>query len=104
MISYKSVSLSNPLFDDLSKYINNYDLIVYYESELLVPFNCLKYKHNNDVLVLNSFTDYYRYNGNVVYDPNDLPEVFDFTNVYKIGKVDFINGKQTFYCLGRVVS
>ena len=91
----------NPLFDDLSNIISQYDLIIYLETELLVPFNLLRYKHNNKlVLAVNTFEDHFRYNKNLAYCASDLIDMCDMIDVKESNKIDIKNYIFCCYSIG----
>jgi hypothetical protein len=93
----------NPLFNDLTDLIKDVDLIIYPETELLVPFNMLKYKNKGNIFCSNY---YYYFNDplalNVVCSEDELEEICLLKSKVK-GNIKLNNGeyiRPAFYCLG----
>lgn len=89
----------NPLFDDISEHILDVDLIIYPETELLVPFNMLKYKNTKLIFAVNFFYVDYKLNINQAYSAEDLEDLCCIQNSIK-GHVE-VNGKKAYYVLGK---
>jgi hypothetical protein len=94
----------NPLFNDISEYIEDVDLIIYPETELLIPFEMLKYKNKKMIFVVNYFNHDHKLNINVAYNEQDLADMCCIENVVVEGVIDTITSqshKKTYYVLGK---
>lgn len=91
----------NIIFDDLSDVIDDFDLVVHYQNEDTLPFDYLKFKHNKDILVFNSFIYHYRYNNNLALNEDDLMEICNIGTLYEKGRIKFVNNKYCFYVYGK---
>jgi hypothetical protein len=93
----------NPLFNDISEYIDGVDLIIYPETELLVPFEMLKYKNKKMTFVVNYFNHDHKLNINVAYNGQDLANMCCIENIVVEGVIDTITSqshKKAYYVLG----
>lgn len=76
------VIYENPITYDLSNLIKENDLIIYPETETLVPFYLLKYKQKNKMIFCCNFLRYdYKINNNLAYSEEDL---IDMCNIFKV--------------------
>jgi len=93
----------NPLFDDISEHIDDVDLIIYPETELLVPFEMLKYKNKKLIFAVNYFWIDYKLNINQAFNENDLVDICCIKNIIVKGVVEMntnISAKKAYYVLG----
>jgi hypothetical protein len=98
-----SIIQINPLFNDISKYIDDVDLIIYPETELLVPFEMLKYKNKKLTFVVNYFNHDHKLNINLAYNEQDLADMCCIENIVVEGMIDTITSKshkKAYYVLG----
>jgi hypothetical protein len=98
-----SIIQINPLFNDISKYIDDVDLIIYPETELLVPFEMLKYKNKKLTFVVNYFNHDHKLNINLAYNEQDLANMCCIENIVVEGMIDTITSKshkKAYYVLG----
>jgi hypothetical protein len=94
----------NPLFDDISEHIDNVDLIIYPETELLVPFEMLKYKNKKLVFAINYFWLDHKLNINQAFNEDDLVDLCCIEDIVVKGEVEMntnISQKKAYYVLGR---
>lgn len=89
----------NPIFHDLSEYIKDCDLVVYPETELLVPFYMLKYKHTMPYFCANFIYYPNKININEVYSKEDMIETCEMKKVIVIDsiKVNYTGNQKTYY-------
>lgn len=93
----------NPLFDDIQKEIDDSDLVVYHDSEFLVPLNLFHHKHKNkDVLIMNTYDSVYKHCINYAYSSEDLLYIYPMKNVYSCGTVPFVNYMDTHWAYGKL--
>lgn len=93
----------NPLFDNIQKDIEPFDLIIYHDSELLVPLDYFYHKHKDkDVLIMNTFLLHYKHNTNLAYSEQDLLYLYPMKDVYSVGRVPLVNNAQTYYSYGKL--
>lgn len=94
--------IKNPLFEDMQPYIDCHDLIVYHDSEYLVPLELMKHHHNEkDVFIMNTF-DTQKHCKNYVYSKNDLLDVYPMKELYSAGTTHFYNEVYTFHSYGKI--
>jgi hypothetical protein len=94
----------NPLFDDISEHIDNVDLIIYPETELLVPFEMLKYKNKKLMFVINYFWIDHKLNINQAFNEDDLVDLCGVEDVIVKGMVEMNtnrSAKKAYYVLGK---
>ena len=92
----------NPLFNDISDLIKDVDLIIYPETELLVPFNMLRYKNVGNVFCSNYYYMNNHLDINIVCSEDELEEICLLKSSIK-GNIKLNNGeyiRPAFYCLG----
>jgi hypothetical protein len=92
----------HPLTNDLTDIIKDVDLIIYPETEFLVPFNMLKYKNKGKVFCSNYYYMVNPLDINPVCSEDELEEICLLKDTIK-GKIRLNDGKYTksaFYCLG----
>lgn len=95
--------LINPMFNNISKIIKNYDLIIYHDSENLVPLDLLPYTHyDKDVFVANTFMFYHKINNNLAYNEHELFNLYPMKKIYDLGRIKLPENKHTFYCYGKI--
>ena len=90
----------NPITEDIATLISQNDLIIYPETETLVPFNLLRYKHKNKMIFCSNFFYYdFKLNNNLIYDENDLKDICEIETVLIKGahSLSFENKKRNFY-------
>ena len=93
----------NPIFNDLTNHIKDCDIVVYPETELLVPFKHLRYRHSMPYFCANFIYYPNIVNTNEIYSEEDLLEVCDIKNVIVRGSKRVIfsgNSKKYYYALG----
>jgi len=77
-----------PLFDDLNPIIKNSDLIIFPETEFLIPFKYLNYDlSNKNVLFVNEGLNIDRINDNIVYSEFEMEQMCDVASPIK-GKIN----------------
>lgn len=94
----------NPLFNDISEYIDDVDLIIYPETELLVPFEMLKYKNKKLIFAVNYFNHDHKLNINLAYNEDDLVDICCIGNIIVKGAIETITSKshkKAYYVLGK---
>jgi hypothetical protein len=94
----------NPLFNNISEYVDDVDLIIYPETELLVPFEMLKYKNKKMTFVVNYFNHDHKLNINIAYNEQDLADMCCIENVVVAGVIDTMTSqshKKAYYVLGK---
>lgn len=93
----------NPLFNDIQHEIDNSDLIVYHDSEFLVPLNLMNYTHKDkDVLIMNTYDCTYKHCVNYAYSKEDLLFLYPMKEVHGTGVVPFVNDLDTYWAYGRL--
>lgn len=93
----------NPLFNDLTDLIKDCDLAIYPETELLVPFNLLKYKHSMPIFCVNFMYHQNTINTNYMYCLDDLLEACEIKRIIHADskKVTYTGTtKKYYYALG----
>lgn len=93
----------NPIFNDLTNHIKDCDIVIYPETELLVPFKHLRYRHSMPYFCANFIYYPNIVNTNEIYSEEDLLEVCDIKNVIVRGSKRVIfsgNSKKYYYALG----
>lgn len=101
-ISNIDTVIKSPLFDDVQSYIDSHDLIVYHDSEYLVPLDLLKYRHNEkDVFIMNTF-DTQKHCKNYVYSKDDLLDMYPMKEVYSAGSEHYYKDAHTFFSYGKI--
>jgi len=102
IFKYRNYNI-NPIFNDLSEYIKDCDLVIYPETELLVPFKYLKYKHTMPYFCANFIYYPNTINTNEIYSKEDLLETCEMKNpiIFDSRKVVFFSTiKKYYYALG----
>ena len=89
----------NPLFNDISEHLEDVDLIIYPETELLVPFNMLKYKNKKPIFAVNFFYLDYKLNINQAFNEDDLADICFMSSNFISGQID-LGAKKAYYVLG----
>jgi hypothetical protein len=90
----------NPITEDISNHIFNNELIIYPETETLIPFDLLRYEHNNKIVFCSNFLFYdFKINNNLAYNEDDLIELCNINSILLKGKhsLNFNNRKRNFY-------
>jgi hypothetical protein len=90
----------NPITEDIATLISQNDLIIYPETETLIPFDLLRYKHKNKMIFCSNFFYYdFKLNNNLIYDENDLKDICEIETVLIKGthSLNFENKKRNFY-------
>lgn len=93
----------NPIFHDLSDHIKDCNLVIYPETELLVPFKYLRYKHTMPYFCANFIYYPNIVNTNEIYSEEDLLEICEMKNPIICGSKKVIfsgNSKKYYYALG----
>lgn len=91
---------TNPVTTDISNLIENNQLIIYPETETLVPFELLRYNHNKKIIFCSNFLYYdFKINNNLAYSEEDLIDICKVENVKISGSIPlkFYNTKRNFY-------
>jgi len=102
IFKYKNYNI-NPMFHDLSDHIKDCDLVIYPETELLVPFKYLRYKHTMPYFCANFIYYPHTVNTNEIYSEEDLLEVCNMKTVLVQGSKRVVfsgNSKKYYYALG----
>ena len=96
------VIYDNPITCDLSNLIEKQDLIIYPETETLVPFDLLRYNHNNKIVFCSNFLRYpFKINNNLAYSEEDLIDICGITNIILKGNEFLnINTRKVYYVMG----
>ena len=90
----------NPITEDISSFISSNELIIYPETETLIPFNLLRYEHKNKMVFCCNFLFYdFKINDNLAYNEDDLQEICNIKNIILKGKqsLNFNDTKRNFY-------
>lgn len=90
----------NPVTEDLSAFISANDLIIYPETETLVPFDLLRYNHKNKMIFCSNFLFYdFKINNNLAYNEDDLASMCYIKNILIKGKniLNFKDETRNFY-------
>ena len=89
----------NPIFNDLSEHIKDCDLVIYPETELLVPFEYLRYKHTMLYFCANFIYYPNIVNTNEVYSKEDLIEMCEMKKIIVSNsiKVRYTNNEKPYY-------
>jgi hypothetical protein len=73
---------SNPLFEDITEHLKDVDLVIYPNTEALVPFDMLKYRHTKvNALVSNFSFAYFKVINNIAYSIEDLIDITEMSNI-----------------------
>jgi hypothetical protein len=89
----------NPLFNDITDHLKDVDLIIYPETELLVPFDMLKYKNKKPIFAVNFFYLDYKLNINQAFNEDDLADMCLMSTDHISGQID-LGSKKAYYVLG----
>lgn len=77
---YTNINL-NPIFNDLTHYIKDCDLVIYPETEHMVPFKYLRYKHTMPYFCVNFIYYPNTINTNEIYSIEDMIDTCEMKNV-----------------------
>jgi hypothetical protein len=95
---------TNPIFNDISEHLKDVDLVIFPETETLVPFDLLKYKTNKLKFCSNYFHYSNTLNINLVYDERDLTDICMIDKVIDMGRhslqIENKKIRNCFYSLG----
>lgn len=96
------VVIKDPMFADIQSDIEDKDLIIYHDSEFQVPLEYYQHKHKDiDVLIMNTyFYSAHKHSKNFSYTAEELLELYPMKDVYKFGRVYFVNDYFTCYSYG----
>lgn len=96
------VVIKDPMFADIQSDIEDKDLIIYHDSEFQVPLEYYHHKHKDiDVLIMNTyFYSAHKHSKNFSYTAEELLELYPMKDVYKFGRVYFVNDYFTCYSYG----
>lgn len=93
----------SPLFDDIQNEIDNSDLIVYHDSEFLVPLDLFHHKHKDkDAFIMNTYEPRYKHCINYTYSKEDLAFIYPMKELYGAGEVPFVNYQDTRWIYGKL--
>ena len=90
----------NPITEDLQSLVDHSDIIIYPETETLLPFDYLKYKHKNKkIYCSNCFYYDFKLNDNLAYSEDDLAYICNINNIVLKGSqtLPFPRGNGEFY-------
>ena len=96
------VVLKDPMFCDIQSDIDDKDLIIYHDSEYQVPLEYYQHKHNDkDVLVMNTYFYFvHKHCKNFSFTSEELLDMYPMKQIYKHGRVYFLNDYFTCYSYG----